>query len=70
MDIQREAVNDLIFIELTVSVFDVRLAVDMMIDSKMFFSIRHVHITPEFKSGRYSLKDAMNNIIFEGGCDD
>lgn len=47
-------------LELTVSVFDVRCAIRMMIDDHIFSAIRDIKITPNFEISRWRLEDSFN----------
>lgn len=52
---------------LNVSVFDVRLAVSMMIDDHFFRNVRYVHITPELRDGEWSIVDELNQCYIKSG---
>ncbi len=53
-------------LELYISVFDVQLAVEMMIDKKRYFEIMYIHIRPDYSIGEYCLKDSINDVCVKG----
>jgi len=50
---------------LTVSVFDVRVALDIMIDDKRFRDVRYVFVTPEFRESEFSVQDDFNEVVWK-----